>query len=165
MHERSASPPGNCPDAGAGVEIKDFLSAADVLVDARANDKADLLEQLATHAAASLDLAGDLIFAELMKREDLGSTGTGGGIALPHARLEQVKKPFGMLARLAHSIEFDAIDGRKVDLVFLLLLPAETRKGQRNALACVARRLREAKVLDGLRRAKAAGDLYAAVLG
>jgi PTS system nitrogen regulatory IIA component len=62
-----------------------------------------------------------------MKREELGSTGTGAGIAIPHARLPGVTKPFGMLVRLATAIDFDAIDGRPVDIVCLLLLPTHAQ--------------------------------------
>ena len=73
---------------------------------------------------SALDLPADEIAAALLAREDLGSTGTGGGIAIPHARIEAVTKPFGILAKLKQPIDFDAIDGRPVDLVFVLLVPA-----------------------------------------
>lgn len=75
-------------------------------------------------AAASLKLDPKLIAGKILKREELGSTGVGGGIAIPHARIHGVKRPFGLLDRMRKPIEFDAIDGEPVDIVFLLLLPA-----------------------------------------
>jgi hypothetical protein len=90
------------------------------------------------------------------------ATGIGHGVAIPHARLRAVKKPFALLARLKSPIEFDAVDGRPVDLVFLLLLPASSRLDQLNALAAVARKLRDADVLRRMRSATTAVELYRA---
>ena len=59
----------------------------------------------------------------LLKREELGSTGTAGGVALPHARLQGLTEPFGLLARLSRAIDFEAVDGKPVDIVLLVLLP------------------------------------------
>ena len=78
---------------------------------------------------AALGLPADQILDALLKREALGSTGTGGGIAIPHARLRGVSKPFGLLVRLARAIDFDAMDGRPVDIVCLLLLPTDFARG------------------------------------
>jgi PTS system nitrogen regulatory IIA component len=67
-----------------------------------------------------------LVLGEILKREQLGCTGIGGGIAIPHARLQNLKKPFGSMARLRKPIDYDAIDGDPVDIVFLLLLPTDS---------------------------------------
>ena len=93
----------------------------------------------------------------------LGSTGTGGGVAIPHARLEKVTRPVGVFARLKSPIEFDAIDGERVDLVFVLLLPASQEGQYLHALAAVARALRDKDKLAKARRAKNASALYAAI--
>jgi nitrogen PTS system EIIA component len=145
------------------VEIKDFLAPSHVMVDVRASDKTRLLRELARRAAATLHLDADTISAALLKREELGSTGTGAGIAIPHARLEGIAKPFGMLVRLTRAIDFDAIDGRPVDIVFLLLLPAESQGEQLNALACAARMLRDTQAVRDVRRAADDETLYHAV--
>jgi PTS system nitrogen regulatory IIA component len=79
------------------------------------------------------------------KSEELGCTGFGGGVSIPHACFQKVKKPFGVMVRLKQPIEFDAIDGQPVDIVFLLVLPAASQLDQLNALATVARKLRIAK--------------------
>jgi PTS system nitrogen regulatory IIA component len=108
-------------------------------------------------------LDAKLISTELLKRENLGSTGTGGGVAVPHARLPDLKQPFGTLVRLKHAIDFDAIDGNPVDIVFLLLLPAEPPGDALNALASVARRLRDPESLRRLRGAADDAELYRAI--
>ena len=89
----------------------------------------------------------------------------GNGVALPHVRLEQVKTPFGILARLQRPIPFDAIDGQPVDLVCLLLPPKENGQAQLNTLAAVARRLRSSEVLEELRRAPNRVVLYNIMVG
>jgi PTS system nitrogen regulatory IIA component len=143
------------------MEIKDFLTPSDVLVGIRASDKTQLLEDLCGRAASILKVDAQKITADILKREELGSTGLGGGVAIPHARVADVKKPFGLLARLKSAIEFDAIDRQPVDLVFLLLLPTEPAGEQLNVLALVARRLRHADITRDARRATDASGLYA----
>src|SRR5437867_4078837 len=103
------------------MNITEFLSPADALVDVAASDKPRLLRELADRAAAALGMPADKISEELSKREALGSTGTGGGVAIPHARIEGLKRPYGLLVRLKQKVDFTAIDGKPVDLVFLLL--------------------------------------------
>ena len=146
------------------MKISDLLSPADVLIDVRASNKRLLLQELAAKAATSLNLRVDQIAPDLLKREELGSTGVGGGVAIPHARLPDLQRPFGLLARLKQPIEFDAIDGQPVDIVFVLLLPANVEEGQLGALALVARTLRSSETLGRLRRARDASELHSAVV-
>lgn len=145
------------------MDIKDFLAPADAMIDVRASDKARLLQELARRAAAALKLPDEHIAAAIKKREEIGSTGMGDGIALPHARLAEVKKPFGMLVRLRQAVDFDAVDGKPVSLVFLLLAPSASQGEHLNALACAARALRNADVLQRLRAAASNAELYAAI--
>ena len=146
------------------MEITEFLTPSDVLVGVRALDKTRLLQDLCRRAASILKIDADKITADIVKREELGSTGMGGGVAIPHARIADVKKPFGLLARLKSAIEYDAIDRQPVDLVFLLLLPTAPAGEQLNTLALVARRLRDANITRIARRATDASGLYAAVV-
>jgi PTS system nitrogen regulatory IIA component len=146
------------------MKISDLLSPANVMVDVRAADKGQLLRDLAQVAASALRMPAEPIAAELNKREQLGSTGMGNGIAIPHARFTALAKPFGILARLRQPIEFDAIDGQRVDLIFVLLLPASPDGEQLGALACVARQLRLPSVIDRLRRLKKPAELYAEIV-
>jgi PTS system nitrogen regulatory IIA component len=145
------------------MDIKDFLTPSDVLVGIRTSDKTRLLEDLCSRAASILKIDADKITGDILKREELGSTGIGGGVAIPHARIAVVKKPFGLLARLKSAIEFDSIDHQPVDLVFLLLLPTASASEQLNALAMVARRLRDTDITRNARRATGPSGLYAAV--
>jgi PTS system nitrogen regulatory IIA component len=145
------------------MNIKSFLSPADVIVGVEARDKSTMLKNLSTRAADALDLAADGVTNQIERRDELGSTGIGGGVCIPHARLREVKKPFGLLARLREPIDFEAIDGQPIDIVFLLLLPAASQLEQLNALAAVARKLRDPEVLRKLREAPSATALYDAV--
>ena len=145
------------------MKIADLLSPADVMIDVRTSNKRLLLQELAAKAAASLGLEGDLVASSLLKREELGSTGIGSGVAIPHARLPDLQRPYGLLAKLKHPIEFDAIDGQPVDVVFVLLLPAAEESGQLGALALVARTLRPSENLVRLRGARNSSELYSAI--
>lgn len=129
------------------MKISDLLSPADVMIDFRAPNKSALLQELAAKAAQSLNLDVDLIAPDLLKRERFGSTGVGAGVAIPHARLLNLQRSFGLLVRLKQPIEFDAIDGQPVNIVFVLLLPANAQDGQLGALALVARTLRSSENL------------------
>ena len=146
------------------MKIPDLLSPVDVMVDVRAANKQQLLQELAAKAADRLGLPVDRVTSFLLKREELGSTGIGQGVAIPHARLPDLQRPFGLLVKLKQPIEFDAIDGRAVDIIFVLLLPATAEDRQIGALALVARTLRPPENLARLRGAKVAAELYSAVL-
>ena len=145
------------------MKISDLLSPTDVMIDVRASQKGPLLQELAAKAAASLGLPVDQVASCLLKRENLGSTGIGKGIAIPHARLPDLKRPHGLLAKLKQGIEFDAIDGQAVDVLFVLLLPAGAENDALAALALVARTLRSPEMLAQLRAAKNPVELYDAM--
>ena len=148
----------------ASLKIGDLLSPDHVRVDVRASDKERLLHELSAEAATALGLDPREVSDQIDKREALGSTGVGNGVALPHARLKGLKAPFGLLARLRQPIDFAAIDDKPIDIVFLLLLPDAAEGVQLNALACVARVLRNLNVLQRIRRASDASSLFAAAV-
>jgi PTS system nitrogen regulatory IIA component len=124
----------------------------------RPPDKPQLLAELAERAATALDLDASTLTTALLRREELGSTGLGGGIAIPHTRISGLPKPFAVLAILRAPIQFDAIDGAPVDIVFLLLMPdsGEALK----ALAGISRTLRQPGILTALRQAPSAQAAY-----
>lgn len=146
------------------MKISDFLEPADALIDVGTPNKQQLLQMLAHKAATTLGLQAEDIASGLLKREDLGSTGMGRGVAIPHARSSVVKKPYGIIARLKPRLDFDAIDAEPVDLVFMLLLPAPSESDQLTALALVARKLKSPDTLTRLRQAKHAPEFYAAIV-
>ena len=145
------------------MNIGGILAPEDVILDLRVPDKRRLVDELARRSAQSAGVEPPVIAEVLNVRERLGSTGMGAGIAIPHAGLPSLTRPLGFFARLRPPVDFDAIDGQRVDLVFLLLLPAEARGEHLNALACVARKLRDDAVKAALRKAFVADQLYAAL--
>jgi len=146
------------------MKISDFLSPTDVALDVRESDKARLLQQLSSQAAAKVGLSANEVCTQIIKREELGSTGVGNGVALPHARLQGLTTPFGIFARLRHGIDFEAIDSQPVNIVFLLLLPDGTGASQLNALASVARALRDPETLQRIRSAADRDSLFQAIV-
>ena len=145
------------------MNIDDFLASADALVEPRALDKVQLLRELSARAAARLQLDPGAVADAILKRENLGSTGMGSGVAIPHARFRGLKKSYGTLVRLRKPIDFDAVDGRPVDIVFLLIAPVAPESDQLNALACIARKLRDPEVVADLRQAKDGTAIYETV--
>jgi nitrogen PTS system EIIA component len=145
--------------------VDEMLAPEGVLIGLRVASKRALLEDLARRASDAIGLDVGEILPALLRREDLGSTGVGDGVALPHARLDVVRQPFGLLAQLRDPVDFEAVDDRPVDLVFLLLLPAGAEGQHLNALACVARWLRDPGTAAALRGARDAGALYSLAAG
>jgi nitrogen PTS system EIIA component len=146
------------------MKISDLLSPDDVLIDVSATDKQKLLRALAHKGGSIVGVTPEYVLAELQRREELGSTGIGGGVALPHARFHQVDRPIGVLVRLRKRIDFEAVDGVPVDLVFLLLLPEAPEGDQLEALASIARKLRNVDVTTALRKAADGPQMYRALV-
>jgi len=148
------------------MDIKDIILPAQTFAGLHASDKAQLLQEIGHRAARALNLDTNVIIGPLLDRERLGSTGVGAGIALPHARIGGLDRPFGLFARLDRPIDFASVDERPVDLVFLLLTPSKASSNEHlAALACVSRRLRQREVADALRTASSAEALYLAITG
>jgi PTS system nitrogen regulatory IIA component len=148
------------------MKITDFLSPIDaVVIEGGSSDKSRVLVELCERAARELGLDPRPIADAILARERLGSTGMGGGIAIPHTRLPWIGRRFGLLARLRRPIEYEAIDAKPVDVIFLLLSPAKSNTDEQlPMLACAARTLRNPAVIGRLRRAEIGADLYAAVV-
>jgi nitrogen PTS system EIIA component len=146
------------------MKVSEFISSTDVSIDVAASDKNKLLDELARRAASVVGVPPAIILTELRKREALGSTGMGGGVAIPHARFRQLSKPFGMLVRLKKPIDFDAVDGKPVDTIVLLLLPDAPDGDRLGALACIARKLRDPATMATVRRARDSADIYRTLL-
>ena len=127
----------------------------------RASSKKQLLQELAARAADRFDLDARAVFEALMERERLGPTAMGRGVAIPHARLSDVPQVAGYFARLEKGVDFDAADGKPVDLVFLLLAPEDAGADHLRALARVSRLLRDDGRCAKLRATPDASALYA----
>lgn len=144
--------------------LAEDLTPERVLLRLRAADKPRLLAELGRQAGRALDIDAGEITAALAAREALGSTGVGAGIAVPHAALAGVAGTVAFLARLERPIDFAAIDGQPVDLVFLLLGPPAGRAEHLAALAAATRRLRDKATAAALRAAPSADAMRAAFL-
>jgi PTS system nitrogen regulatory IIA component len=140
----------------------DDLVAPDAIIPAlKVNTKKQALQELSARAAELTGQSERGIFEILLQREKLGSTGVGNGIAIPHGKLPKLDKLFGLFARLDRPIDFEALDGQPVDLVFLLLAPEGAGADHLKALARVARMLRDADVAAKLRESRDMDALYA----
>jgi nitrogen PTS system EIIA component len=143
------------------MEISDFLTPDRVLLDVRARDKNQLINEISRSFGRLVPgLTPEAVQAALAAREQLGSTGLGAGFALPHARIEGLQTYLGLFVRLAKPIDFDAIDGKPVTLVFVLLIPFETTTPHVAALAAISRKFRDSDLVTGLRSAKAHVEAY-----
>ena len=127
----------------------------------KVNGKKQALQELAAKAAELSGQNERTIFETLLQREKLGSTGVGNGIAIPHGKLPKLNKLFGLFARLDRPVDFEALDGQAVDLVFLLLAPEGAGADHLKALARVARLLRDPDVARKLRESRDVEALYA----
>ena len=143
------------------MEIADLLPLSGVVDDLKAASKKQALQELSAVAAARTAQDKRAVFDILLARERLGSTGVGAGVAIPHGKVEGLSKLSGVFARLREPIEFDAVDERPVDLVFLLLAPEAAGTDHLKALALVSRLLRDERVCARLRGADSAEALYA----
>lgn len=143
------------------MDIVELLTPDRVIPHLRASCKKQALQELARRMAGSAELPERQVFEVLLERERLGTTGVGGGIAIPHGRLPAVKQVCGIFARLDEPIDFDAIDDQPVDLIFLLLAPEDAGADHLKALARVSRLLRDRTMCDKLRGSETRDALYA----
>src|SRR3954470_18307471 len=141
--------------------LSDLVAPNAIIPALKVNGKKQTLQELAAKAAELSGQNERAIFEILMQREKLGSTGVGSGIAIPHGKLPKLNKLFGLFARLDRPVDFEALDGQPVDLVFLLLAPEGAGADHLKALARVARLLRESDVARKLRHSRDAEALYA----
>lgn len=142
-------------------DLSDLLRPDAVLTGLPATNKKLLFGQLAGVAARLTGLDARDLADRLALREKLGSTGFGAGVAIPHARLDELPAITGVFARLAQPIDFAAVDDLPVDLVFVLLSPSDAGAEHLKALARVSRRLRDRDLLAKLRGAGSPDALYA----
>jgi len=140
--------------------LNDLVAPNAIIPALKVNGKKQALQELAAKAAELSGLSERTIFEILMQREKLGSTGVGNGIAIPHGKLSKLNKLFGVFARLERPIDFEALDGQAVDLVFLLLAPEGAGADHLKALARVARLLRDPEVAHKLRDSRDIEALY-----
>ena len=145
--------------------LSQFLDFEAIRVDLAVNNKRQLLGQLAQVAGQRLGIEPGRIADAIAERERLGSTGFGGGVAIPHGKLDGLDRVYALVARLSTPVDYKAIDGGKVDLVFLLLSPPDAGAEHLKALAAVSRLVRHAATIEKLRGARSRDALAAVLIG
>lgn len=137
------------------MQITDILTPERTLFGVSGGSKKRVLEYFSKFIAQQIpSLDGDEVFTRLVAREKLGSTGIGQGVALPHCRISHCDQPVGTLIKLRDRIDFDALDGQPVDLMFMLLVPEDASEMHLQTLAMLAERFAD----EGLRRALRKAD-------
>jgi len=143
------------------MNLAELVVPQGIILDLRVSSKKQALQEMAKHASQITQESERRIFEVLLVRERLGSTGVGNGIAIPHGKLENLKRLHLLFARLGEPIDFDAIDEQPVDLLCLLLAPPSSGADHLKALAQVSRLLRERSTCDKLRHASSADAVMA----
>jgi PTS system nitrogen regulatory IIA component len=145
--------------------LTELITPEAVIPSLKVNSKKHALQELSERAGLICGLTPREIFDVLLQRERLGSTGIGEGIAIPHGKLAGVKSMFGIFARLARPIDFEAFDGAPVDLICVLIAPEAAGADHLKALARMARLLRDPRITAKLRAARDVSALYAVLTG
>lgn len=146
-------------------DLSHFLAPEAVAASFSATSKKALFQQLATIAARHTGLAAKHIATAIGDREKAGSTGFGGGVAIPHGKVEGLERIYGLFVRMAEPLNFEAVDRMPVDLVFLMLSPPDAGAEHLKALAQVSRALRDKQIRDKLRGARSNDAIYAVLTG
>ena len=139
----------------------DLVAEDCVLASVKASSKKQALQEIAARAGDVYRLDTRAIVEGLLAREKLGSTAMGGGVAIPHTRLEGLTEIKGLFARLDKPVEFEAADGQGVDLIFVLLAPVEAGADHLRALAKVSRLFRDQAACTKLRATSQREALHA----
>ncbi len=143
------------------MSLSDLISADAILPKLKAASKKQALQEMSEVAAKLTGMPERQIFEVLLERERLGTTGVGQGIAIPHGKLAKLNHIYGVFARLEQPVDFDSLDERPVDLIFLLLAPESAGADHLKALAKVSRLLRDRKVCEKLRSTDSIDAIYA----
>ncbi|GGK07991.1 PTS IIA-like nitrogen regulatory protein PtsN [Pseudomonas matsuisoli] len=147
------------------IRLENILTPGRVLANAPGGSKKRVLEQIAKLVAQDVpDMDAQQIFESLVAREKLGSTGFGNGIAIPHCRLNACRTPIAAVLKLQTAVDFDALDGAPVDLLFVLLVPDSATEEHLQLLRQIASLLDRASVREQLRKAPDSEALYEKVI-
>src|ERR1700736_5999158 len=143
------------------MEISELLTPRSVVAQLRVTGKKQALQEIARRAATMTGVSERRIYEVLSERERLGTTGIGRGVAIPHGKLGELTRVYGLFVRLERPIAFDAIDNQPVDLLFVLLAPLDAGAEHLKALAMVSRLLRDRTICEKLRGTDNPDALYA----
>jgi PTS system nitrogen regulatory IIA component len=147
------------------MQLADFLDYDAIKTGLPGGNKRSLMKQLSELAGQRLGLSPAAVLAALNEREQLGSTGFGHGVAIPHAKIDGLASIYGIFVRLAEPVDYKAIDSRPIDLIFLLLSPPDAGAEHLKALASISRVTRDAATLERLRGARSRDAVAAVLIG
>jgi len=147
------------------MQLSEFLDFDAIKPSLSGGNKRALLQQMAQFAAGRLHVDSAEILSSISERERLGSTGFGQGVAIPHGKIEGLARIYCMFARLSEAVDYKAIDGQPVDLIFLLLSPPDAGAEHLKALAAISRVTRHAPTLEKMRGARSRDALAAVLMG
>lgn len=142
------------------MKISDILSLDNVYPDIKVKNKRLLLQELSTKAAKTAGVDERTVVDAIWERESLGSTAYGAGTAFPHARVDSLKNVVAVFARLIKPMDFNAVDHKPVDLIFMLISPENSGADHLTALAMLSRFLKNEEVCQKLRRAKSKEEIF-----
>jgi len=143
------------------IAIGELLDQQRVVTDSGITSKKRLMELLSELIAdAAPDLGGNEVLNSLLRRERLGSTGLGRGVALPHGRLAEIDHAMGAFVKLEKPIDYDAMDAMPVDLVFALVVPEKATEGHLEILASLAEKLGSQTTCEQLRTAATSAEVF-----
>lgn len=142
--------------------IADLLPSANVVIDLEASSKKRVFEQAGLLFENHQGISRSEVFDSLFSRERLGSTGLGQGIAIPHGRIKGLHEATGAFFRLAAPVQFDAPDGRPVDMLFVLLVPEQANEQHLQLLSELAQRFSDSEFRERITHAKDAQDVHRA---
>ena len=145
------------------MNINDMLSDKSFLVNFEASSKKNVLDELVRLAENDIGINSQILLEALTKREKLGSTAVGNGIAIPHANCPEIDKPKVYVALLSNGLDFNANDDQLVDIIFLLLAPDNDGSEHLQALALVSRLLRNKELTSKLRGCKNTESAFAVI--
>lgn len=137
-----------------------FTLSPEAVGTAAATSKKAILDHLSDRFAEVYGLDRDTVRAQIDEREQLGSTGFGRGVAIPHARIVGLNRPVAAFLRLDAPVDFDSADGVPVDLVFGLLSPEQAGAAHLHALAAISRMVRDERMHSSLVEASGPEVLY-----
>lgn len=146
------------------MKISEILDKAAIVADLRSDDKKGIIKELAAAVAETANAPADAIASVLTEREALGSTGIGGGIAIPHGKLNQVNGVVLGFGRSKEGVAYDALDGKPVHIFFLLLTPENSTGGHLKVLAQISRLLKMDHFKQGLTAAETVEEIQDIIL-
>ncbi len=144
------------------MKFADFISTKAIRAELTSGDKESVISELVQSLMDSGDVNPDErddIVAAILKREELGSTGIGRGVAVPHTKHPSVQKLVGTVGVSADGVDFNSLDGEKVQLFFLLVSPPERPGDHLRALENISRQLRDDSFCRFLKQAKSTDDI------